>query len=268
MTSDRESSESTPPARTPPQGPRALWLRATVLVLLAIVAAALFLRFRQELSLDALAAREANLRKLCDAHPIGSLAIAFFAYVAVTGLSLPGAVVMSVAYGWLFGFWKALVVVSFASTTGATIAFLLSRYLFGQAIQARYAERIAAFNEAIDREGAFYLFTLRLIPQVPFWLINIVMGLTRLRARTFWWVSQLGMLPGTIVFVLAGSSVKRLSEIQERGLASILDWRLAAALVLLGVAPLAIKRLLAYARPAAAKKAAQAQIEIDAPNQA
>jgi len=227
---------------------RGLWLRAAVFVLLAIVAAAIFIRYRHEFSLDALVDRETSLRSTCDAHPVAALAIAFAAYVAVTGLSLPGAVVMTVAYGWLFGFWKALVVVSFASTTGATIAFLLSRHLFGHLIQAHYADRIAAFNAAIDREGAFYLFTLRLIPQVPFWLINVVMGLTKLPARTFWWVSQVGMLPGTIVFVLAGSSVKRLSEIQERGLSSILDWRLATALVLLGVLPLAIKRVLAYAR--------------------
>jgi uncharacterized membrane protein YdjX (TVP38/TMEM64 family) len=226
------------------------WSRVAVLVAIGIVVTALFLRFRHDLSLDALAARETSLRTLCNENPLVSLAVAFFAYVAVTGLSFPGAAAMTVLYGWLFGFWKALVVVSFASTTGATIAFLLSRYLFGQAIQARYGERVAAFNAAIEREGAFYLFTLRLIPQVPFFVINVVMGLTKLRTRTFWWVSQLGMLPGTIVFVLAGSSVKSLREIQERGLSSILDWKLVTALILLGVVPLAIKKLLAYARPA------------------
>src|SRR5262245_21421200 len=153
------------PAEPDRPRPSALWLRVAVVALLAIVAGALYLRYRHELALDALVARETSLRSMCDAHAVGALAVAFLAYVVVTGLSLPGAVVMSVAYGWLFGFWKALVVVSFASTTGATIAFLLSRYLFGQMIQARYGPRIAALNDAIDREGAFYLFTLRLIPQ-------------------------------------------------------------------------------------------------------
>jgi uncharacterized membrane protein YdjX (TVP38/TMEM64 family) len=221
-------------------------------VLLVLAVSFLAFRYRQELSLDALAAREASLRATADAHPAAALTIAFAAYVVVTGLSLPGAAAMSVLYGWLFGFWKALLLVSFASTAGATIAFLLSRFLFGQAIQARYGERVAAFNAAIEREGAFYLFTLRLIPQVPFFVINVVMGLTKLRTRTFWWVSQIGMLPGTIVFVLAGASVKSLREIQARGLSSLLDWKLAVALVLLGVLPLAVKWLLARWRPKSA----------------
>ncbi len=229
-----------------PFGSLAFWTRALVLALVIIAVAALVFRFRDDLSLDALAACETNLRAWSDAQPVAALAIAFATYVVVTGLSLPGAAAMSVLYGWLFGFWKALVVVSFASTTGATIAFLLSRFLFGQAIQTRYGERVAAFNAAIEREGAFYLFTLRLIPQVPFFVINVVMGLTKLRTSTFWWVSQLGMLPGTIVFVLAGASVKSLREIEQRGLSSLLDWKLITALILLGVLPLAIKRLLAW----------------------
>jgi uncharacterized membrane protein YdjX (TVP38/TMEM64 family) len=166
----------------------------------------------------------------------------------VTGLSLPGATAMSVAYGWLFGFWRAVVLVSFASTTGATIAFLLSRYLLGQWIQARYGERLAALNAAIDREGAFYLFTLRLIPQVPFFVLNATMGLTKIRVWTFWWVSQLGMLPGTVVFVLAGAQAPSLKTIGEKGLASVLDWRLAAALALLGVLPLAMKWTIGWIR--------------------
>jgi uncharacterized membrane protein YdjX (TVP38/TMEM64 family) len=195
--------------------------------------------------LDALAARETQLRALCDEYPGLALAAAFAIYVGVTGLSLPGAAAMSVLYGWLFGFWRALVLVSFASTAGATIAFLLSRYLFGQAIQSRYGERLAAFNAAIDREGAYYLFTLRLIPQIPFFVVNVVMGLTRIRAWTFWWVSQVGMLPGTCVFVLAGASAPKVDTVAEQGLSSILNWKLIGALILLGIAPLALKKLLA-----------------------
>jgi uncharacterized membrane protein YdjX (TVP38/TMEM64 family) len=199
--------------------------------------------------IESLAAREGELRSLVERRPATSLAVAFVLYVLVTGLSLPGAAAMSVLCGWLFGFWRALVLVSFASTTGATIAFLLSRYLFGRAIQARYGGRLAAFNDAIEREGAFYLFTLRLIPQLPFFVINAVMGLTKMPARTFWWISQLGMLPGTCVFVLAGASAPSLDRVADQGLSSLLDWKLIGALVLLGIAPLTIKWLLARLRP-------------------
>jgi uncharacterized membrane protein YdjX (TVP38/TMEM64 family) len=216
-------------------------IRLLVLAAAVALAVTLFFRFRSELSLDSLAARELQLRSAVESHPYASLAIAFAIYIAVTGLSLPGAAAMSVAYGWLFGFWRALVLVSFASTAGATIAFLLSRYLFGQWIQARYGGRLATINAAIDREGAFYLLTLRLIPQVPFFLLNVAMGLTKIRLGTYWWVSQLGMLPGTIVFVFAGASAPSLKTVADRGLASILDARLIAALVLLAVLPLAIK---------------------------
>jgi uncharacterized membrane protein YdjX (TVP38/TMEM64 family) len=243
----------------------AFGLRIVALVFLLGLATVLLVTYGEPI-LNALADRETSLRALCDDNPVVSLVVAFLAYVAVTGLSLPGAAAMSVLYGWLFGFWKALLVVSFASTAGATVAFLLSRYLFGQAIQSRYGDRVAAFNAAIEREGAFYLFTLRLIPQVPFFVINVVMGLTNLPTRTFWWVSQLGMLPGTIVFVLAGSSVRSLREIQARGLSSLLDWKLVTALILLGVVPLAIKKLLAYARPAAAADAESPLPESNAPH--
>ena len=221
------------------------------LILLAAVVGAAALAwylFRGQLRIDALAARETELRVAVDEHPTSALAIAFAAYVAVTGLSLPGATAMSVLYGWLFGFWRALVLVSFASTTGATLAFLLSRYLFGEWIQARYGERLAAINAAIEREGAFYLLTLRLIPQVPFFVLNAVMGLTRMRVTTYWWVSQLGMLPATAVFVLAGANAPRLKTVAEKGLGSILDWRLWLPLALLGVLPLAIRWAIARLR--------------------
>ncbi len=229
-----------------PGRPAGVGLRLVGLaVFLAVVAAFLVLLGDQGV-IDTLADRETQLREVVRDHPVAALVVAFVLYVVVTGLSLPGAAAMSVLYGWLFGFWPALVLVSLASTSGATIAFLLSRYLFGQAIQARYASRLAAFNAAIDRDGAFYLFTLRLIPQAPFFVINAVMGLTRIRTWTFWWVSQLGMLPGTCVFVLAGASAPSLKTVADRGLSSLLDWKLIGALVLLGVLPLAVKKLVEW----------------------
>ncbi len=213
------------------------WFRLALAAALIVTATAILLAFRERLDIHALAAREMQLREQVQAHPLAALAIAFAVYVVVTGLSLPGGAAMSVLYGWLFGFWRAIVLVSFASTAGATIAMLVSRYLIGQWIQSRYGERLSRLNAAIEREGAFYLLTLRLIPQVPFFVLNALMGLTRMRVRTYWWVSQLGMLPATIVFVLAGASAPSLKTVAAKGLASLLDWRLAAALILLsGVA--------------------------------
>ena len=238
---------SEPPAPSPLKS--AQWMRIAALAMVASVAGLLAYRYRGQLDIRELAAREAELRQYVAAQPAAALAIAFAAYIVVTGLSLPGATAMSVLYGWLFGFWRAIVLVSFASTAGATIAMLVSRYLIGEWIQSRYGERLTRLNEAIDREGEFYLLTLRLIPQVPFFVLNALMGLTRMRVRTYWWVSQLGMLPATIVFVLAGASAPSLKTIAEKGLSSLLDWRLIAALILLSILPLAIKRGAGWIRP-------------------
>lgn len=238
-----------------PAGQTAVIVRVAILAAVLVLGAAGFVLFGGDNILRELASREAQLRLLVCEHPVAALCVAFVVYVLVTGLSLPGAAALSLLYGWLFGFWPALVLVSFASTAGATIAFLLSRFLFGTWIQARHGQRLAAFNAAIDRDGAFYLFTLRLIPQVPFFVINAVMGLTKLRTTTFWWVSQLGMLPGTCIFVLAGASVPSLNDIAKRGLASVLDWRLMSALVLLGIVPLALRWFLNYFRPRRASDA-------------
>lgn len=235
----------------PPQEQRRARAITKLVVLVLAVSAfgALFFCYRHELSLAALAEREGQLRELQHTHPAATYAAAFVIYVIVTGLSLPGAAAMSLVYGWLFGFWPALVLVSFASTTGATVAFLLSRYLIGETIQARFDDRLTSFNAALQREGAFYLFTLRLIPAVPFFVVNAVMGLTKIRVWTFWWVSQLGMLPGTCVYLYAGSSVPTLKEIAKGGTASVLKPEVLVAFVALGLLPLAMKKFLVWLRP-------------------
>lgn len=234
----RESQTESPKKR-PRWGPR-----LALFVILAALIAVFVSRFQGELSLSALVEREAEFRAFYQLYPAETLAIAFLVYVAVTSLSLPGAAAMSLLYGWLFGFWRALILVSFASTAGATIAFLISRYLIGDFVQSRFGPRLAAVNSAIERDGAFYLFTLRLIPQLPFFVVNVAMGLTPLPTWTFWWISQLGMLPGTIVYVLAGASAPSLKHIADRGIASLLDWKLAGALVLLGLLPLVLRWVL------------------------
>ncbi|HUQ68814.1 MAG TPA: TVP38/TMEM64 family protein [Planctomycetaceae bacterium] len=220
-------------------------LKFTLFAGLALAIAALTVAYRDELTLSSVAARESQLRQLIADRPVLMYAAAFAVYVLVTGLSLPGATALTLTYGWLFGFWRGLVLVSFASTMGATVAFLLSRFLFRDAIQARFGDRLAKFNESLRKEGAFYLFTLRLVPAVPFFVLNVVMGLTPLPMWTFWWVSQLGMLPGTAVYLSAGAAVPDLQTLAERGPRGILSLQLLAAFVILGVFPLAVKRIVA-----------------------
>lgn len=232
-----------------PSAPTSWGKKVAVVVVIALAMFAASRRLGETLTLQGLAARETELRELQRERPGLVLGMAFLIYVAVTGLSLPGAAVLTLVCAWFFGFWRGLVLVSFASTTGATVAFLTSRCLLRDVIQRRFGDRLATFNAALQREGAFYLFMLRLIPAVPFFVINVVMGLTPVRTSTYWWVSQLGMLPGTAVYVYAGSSVPHLTTLAETGVTGILSPRLLGAFVLLGVVPLVLKRVIERIRP-------------------
>jgi uncharacterized membrane protein YdjX (TVP38/TMEM64 family) len=160
-------------------------------------------------------------------------------YIISTSLSLPGAAVLTLGAGALFGLVVGTVVVSFASTIGATLACLVSRFILRDWIQNKFGDKLKTVNEGVEKEGAFYLFTVRLIPIFPFWLINMVMGLTKMPLKTFYWVSQAGMLAGTIVYVNAG---KELAKIDS--LAGILSPGLIFSFVLLGLFPLITKKLL------------------------
>jgi uncharacterized membrane protein YdjX (TVP38/TMEM64 family) len=228
------------------------------LLLLAVVSAIVFLfsQYGQYVQLDYLATKEVQLRSFQVEHPVLVYGIAFLVYVTVTGLSLPFATPLTLVYGWYFGFLPAVVLISFASTAGATVAFLTSRYLLRDSVQSQFGARLQSFNEHLREDGAFYLFTLRLIPLIPFAVINLVMGLTPLRVRTYWWVSQIGMLPGTAVYVYAGSRVPNLTELAEKGAAAVFSpgqlLQLFIAFGLLGIFPILIKLVLGYfsaARP-------------------
>lgn len=219
----------------------------------ALAAAALgvtgYLRFGAVLSLAAFAEHDAALRAYQQAQPWLVYGAAFLVYVAVTGLSLPGATVLTLVYGWYFDFLRTVVLVSLASTAGASIAFLLSRYVFRDAIRSRFGDRLRSFDAALARDGALYLFTLRLVPAVPFFVINLVMGLTPLRLGTFWWVSQAGMLPGTAVYAYAGAAVPDLRGLGETGVGGIVSPRVLAAFALLGLFPLLVKVVARRLRP-------------------
>ncbi len=168
-----------------------------------------------------------------------ALIVFFLVYVAVTALSLPVAAALTLAAGALFGRWLGSAAVSAASTLGATLAFLGSRYLLRDWVQRRYGERLGPVHRGLERDGAYYLFTLRLVPLVPYFLINLGMGLTRMRVRTFALVSWLGMLPGTFLYVNAGTA---LAAVDEPG--DILSLEVLGALALLGITPLVIRKLL------------------------
>jgi len=169
--------------------------------------------------------------------------IFFAVYVLVTGLSIPGAAVMTLLAGALFGVVWGTVLVSFASTIGATLAFLIARFVARDFVQQRFAEQLKTLNAGIEKEGGFYLFTLRLVPAFPFFLINIAMGLTPIKVWQFYWISQLGMLAGTVVYVNAGTQLAQLESMQ-----GILSPPLIASFVALGLLPLVAKKTVAWLR--------------------
>lgn len=210
-----------------------------VLLIAALVASFFVFDLNQYFSLEWLKSQQENLNAQVAANPYLAAAIFFGVYVVVTALSLPGAALMTLVGGALFGLGWGLLLVSFASVMGATVAMIISRFLLQSWVQKRFGKRLKAINQGVDNEGAFYLFALRLVPVFPFFLINLAMGLTRLKVTTFWWVSQIGMLPGTFVYVNAGRELGQLDS-----LGGILSPGLIGAFVLLGVFPLIARKIL------------------------
>ena len=205
-----------------------------VVLMLAAVAAFFVFDLKQYFTQAFFESQRARIDAFYTAHPLQTVAVYLVAYVAITALSLPGAVPMTLVGGALFGFWLGTLLVSFASTIGATLAFLASRLVLRDWVQKRFGERLAAVNAGIEKEGAFYLFALRLVPIFPFFLINLLMGLTRIGTFTFYWVSQVGMLLGTMVYVYAGTQLGQFR----------LSVGLLLAFALIGLLPLVARRFL------------------------
>lgn len=210
---------------------------------------------RDEFSPQRLAEHDATVRQFCDQYFVLTVLAAFVGYTLATGLSVPAAAVMAMALGWLFGLPTAIIVVSGGSTLGAIMAFLASRWLLRGAVRIRFKEPLREIETVLERDGAFYLFLLRLVPVIPFCVINIVMGLTPIRLRTFWWVSQLGMLPATVLFVAAGASVPTLRVLFEQGITGILTIKVFTVFTILGLMPLAARWM--YVQRRAMKKASR-----------
>ena len=190
------------------------------------------------LSLDYIKQRQSDFAALYADQPALVIGAFFVVYVAVTALSLPGAAIMTLAGGAIFGVLAGTLIVSFASSIGATLAFLVSRYVLRDSIQSRFANKLAEINKGIDKDGAFYLFTLRLVPLIPFFVINLVMGLTRIKTGVFYLASQIGMLAGTVVYVNAGTQLSRIDSLR-----GILSPGLIGSFVLLGIFPIIAKKI-------------------------
>ncbi len=216
---------------------------ALLLAIAAIVAAFFYFDLNHLLTLDGLKSSLTSFEEYRSAEPLLTGGAFFVLYVLVAALSLPGAAVMTLAAGALFGLGWGTLIVSFASSIGATLAFMASRYLLKDSVQKRFGDRLQAINEGVEKDGAFYLFTLRLVPVFPFFLINLLMGLTPIRAVTFYWVSQIGMFAGTLVYVNAGTQLAQLDS-----LSGILSPSLLLSFALLGAFPLIAKKILSVVK--------------------
>lgn len=197
----------------------------------------------QYLSLQSLKSQQAAIEAFRTGNPLLSIAGYFVVYVIVTALSFPGAALLTLAGGAVFGLLGGTLIVSFASTLGATLAFLMSRFLLRDWVAGRFGQRLAAIDAGVRREGGFYLFTLRLVPAFPFFLVNLLMGLTAMKTWTYFWVSQIGMLAGTVVYVNAGTQLAKLDS-----LSGILSPGLLGSFVLLGIFPLIARKLVEIVR--------------------
>jgi uncharacterized membrane protein YdjX (TVP38/TMEM64 family) len=211
-----------------------------VLVLVAAAIAAYFaLDLGQYLNLQFLKDRQAAFREYCAENPVQAIGAYFALYVLLTALSIPGATVATLAGGALFDLWLGVLIVLFAASTGATLAFLASRYLLQDWVRNRFRKQFDIVDERFRCDGVFYLLTLRLVPVFPFFIVNLLVGLTTMRTWTYYWVSLLGMLPGTIVRVNAGTELAQINSLHE-----IMSWEIIGSFALLGIIPLVVKKMI------------------------
>jgi len=225
----------------PNNAKKKLLILAAVLILIVTFKV---LHLGQYLNLAYLKESQATFANYYQDHQFLTIVSYMLIYITATALSLPGAAILTLAGGALFGLVTGTIVISFASTIGATLACIVSRYLLQGWVQEKFGDKLGKINKGMEKEGAFYLFTLRLVPIFPFFIINLVMGLTKIPMKTFYWVSQLGMLPATLVYVNAGRELAKIDS-----LSGILSPGLLFSFVLLGIFPLAAKKIISRVRP-------------------
>lgn len=212
-----------------------------VIFALSLIAAYFIFDIGQYLSLEFLQAKHQLLSEHANENRIPTIAIYFLVYVISAVLSLPGISLLTIGAGAIFGFTTGLILVSFASAIGATLAFLLARYLFKDVVQNKFSSQLQTINSGIETEGAFYLFTMRLIPLIPYFLINLLMGLTPIKTSLFYLVSQVGMLPVTAIFTYSGNQLAQIKTLED-----ILSPSLLFAFALLGIFPIVTKKLIDF----------------------
>ncbi len=210
-----------------------------LVVALALIATYVVFDIGQYLSLEFLQSKHQLLVQYATEYPVSSIAVYFLLYVCAAVLSLPGISLLTIGAGAIFGFITGFILVSFAATIGATLAFLLSRYLFKDFLQKNFSSQLQTINAGVEKEGVFYLFTMRLIPLVPFFLINLLMGLTSIKTSLFYTVSQIGMAPVTAIFTYSGNQLAQIETLRD-----ILSPSLIFAFFLLGIFPIATRKLL------------------------
>ena len=210
-----------------------------VLVVILVIAGFFIFGFNDLLTLEGIQSRLGQFYEWRNQSPLLVGGLFFLAYVLIAAFSLPGAAIMTLLAGALFGLWWGLLLASFASSIGAFFAFLASRFLFRDSFQSKFASKLKNINEGVEKDGGFYLFTLRLLPLFPFFIVNILMGLTNIKARTYYWVSQLGMLAGTFVYVNAGVQLAQIESLKD-----IISPTLLGSFVLLAIFPLLAKKVL------------------------
>jgi uncharacterized membrane protein YdjX (TVP38/TMEM64 family) len=222
---------------------KALQRIVILLGVLVLIVGFKFFGFERYFTLSYLKTSRESFASLYSKHQAIVIAGYMLIYIVVTALSLPGAAILTLAGGAMFGFIVGTVVVSFASTIGATLACFVSRFLLREWVQMKFGDKLVSVNRGIQKEGAFYLFTLRLIPIFPFFMINLVMGLTNMPLVTFYWVSQLGMFPGTMVYINAGREIAKIDS-----LSGILSPGLLISFAILGLFPITVKKLIGWYR--------------------
>lgn len=233
----------TPPDSRQARARRRSWIGLALLSVVVAGSVVMVCVNGTEQTLHWLAAREAALEQFLQHNPFSTYLALFLIYVLVTGASVPGATLLSLLMAMLLGFWPALVLVSFASTLGATLAMLLARTLFRESVEMKLSGRYGRFFKGMQEDGPYYLFALRLSPYVPYFVVNLLMGLTSMRTWTFWWISQLGMLPMTCLYLWAGSHLPGFGQLAEKGPGQLVSPMLGLALLLVAVVPLGIRLL-------------------------
>ncbi len=222
-------------------GFRAAWVLGIASLLLIA-----YWQLGEYVSLEYLASQEANLRSFQSDHPYVVYSIVFIIYTLAFAIGIPLGAAMTIIVGWCFDFVPALVLASFGSTAGGALAFLNSRYFLRSRMKSWLSGTLKKFDAELRQNAAFYLFISRLIPQIPFILVNLVMGLSPISLKTFWWVSQLSMLPALIIFVWIGQSLPNLQKVVDEGISSVLSWQLMVGIAAMGVIPLLIRLGLNY----------------------